>query len=1128
MVAALLTAGLTTGAASGAATGTGSGTGGGNTLAAQAERAERAGQARGESSVVTLITGDRIHVDAKGRVTRVQHAKGREGVRISVSRVKGATYAVPSDAASLVAQGTLDRRLFNVTELIKSRYDDAHRDTLPLIVSYTKSSTRSSAEPSTQSSTEERARLKSAIAAADVAVRRTLPAIGGEALTAPKTGSSEVWQALTAPSGQRSSVRTAAPGIERVWLDGRRRASLDKSVAQIGAPAAWEAGYDGKGVKIAVLDTGVDETHPDLKGVEVAQKDFSGSGNTVDHVGHGTHVASTAAGSGAKSGGKYKGVAPGAEILDGKVLDDGGYGSESGIVEGMQWAADQGAKVANLSLGGADSTETDPLEAAVDKLSTEKGTLFVIAAGNDGPGAGTVGSPGSAASALTVGAVDREDGIADFSGVGPTADGSLKPDITAPGVDIVAAKAAQGVIGDPAGDGYVSMSGTSMATPHVAGAAALLAQRHPDWTGALIKQTLTASAKPGTGLTPFQQGTGRADLTRAITQTVASEQTSVSFGVQQWPHTDDKPVTKEVTYRNSGQEPVTLDLSLETIGPEGAAAPAGFFALGAERVTVPAGGTASVDLTTDTAVGSLDGAYSGAIVARAAEGGQSVRTSFGVTREAEAYDLTLKFIDTKGKPAQAETDVYEHLGDFWENPYDTDGDGTIEARVPKGTYLISAGVATPQGDAEPDTALMVRPKISVSGNTTITFDARTAKPVEIAAPESAKHVAGYLNYSLASPGGGYSGSYFLDSFKGFRTAQVGPALPANEFSAQVGGFWQKGNTGYNLLYNRTGSLYTGFTHKAALGELAQVNLKIGASAANRKGTVNGFWGNESFGMGTVSAPFALPATVKSYVTAPKGFEWEFNVAQQPSSEDADDGVHLKSDAPATYEPKKTYEKTYNTGVFGPKVGSGSTALRLGDELEVCVPEFSDGAGHFGVSGVTEQRTVITADGKNVVDAKGELCRRATGLPSASVPYRVSTDATRSTTVAGVTTRLTAAWTFTSKESSGTEPVELPLSTVRFAPELSPASTAAAGEKLTVPLSVQGPAAGKGLKSLSVQVSYDGGTTWASTPVVTGEGGGKSLSLSHPKGATSVSFKAKLTDTKDNTYDVTVVKAYLLK
>ncbi|MFD5778445.1 S8 family serine peptidase [Streptomyces sp. NPDC126933] len=1097
MVAALLTAGLVTGAASG--------TGGGEIPAPEAR------QAQGGSSVVTLITGDRAFVDAQGRITRVQPAKGREGIRIAVNRVAGDTYALPSDASRLVAQGRVDRRLFNVTGLIEAQYDDAHRETLPLIVSYTK----------------EKARAKPAISAADVSVRRSLPAVGGEAVTAPKTGSPEVWEALTAPGGQQRAARTVAPGIERVWLDGKRRASLDKSVPQIGAPAAWKAGYDGKDVKIAVLDTGVDETHPDLKDAEVAQQDFSGAGNVVDHFGHGTHVASIAAGSGATSGGAYKGVAPGAKILDGKVLDDSGSGAESGIIAGMQWAADQGAKVANLSLGGTDSVEVDPLEAAVDQLSADRGILFVIAAGNEGPGAGTVGSPGSAAAALTVGAVDREDRIADFSSAGPTADGTLKPDITAPGVDIVAAKAAQGQIGDPAADGYVAMSGTSMATPHVAGAAAILAQEHPDWTGERIKQTLTASAAPGPGLTAYQQGTGRTDLARAITQTVVSEQTSVGFGQQEWPHTDDTPVTKKITYRNSGKEPVTLDLALETLGPDGQPAPAGFFTAGAEQVTVAAGGTASVDLTADTRIGGLDGVYSGAITARTA-GGESVRTSFGAVREVESYDLTLKFLDTRGKPAQAETTVYGHSGDFWENPYDTDGDGVATIRVPKGSYLIDAPVQTPKGgDAFPDIALMVQPKISVTKDATITFDARNAKPVSITAPESAKPAGTYLNYSLESADGGFGSTWFLDSFKGFRTAQVGAALPAKQFSTQTGGNWQKGSTNYNLLYNRTGSLHTGFSHTATRSELALVNLKIGASAKGREGIVNAFWSAPMFGVGTITEPFALPATAKTYVTAPKGFLWEFHVGQESSSDDGG-GVFLQSDPPAVYAAKKTYEKTYNVGVFSPKVDKNYTARRYGNELEVCIPEFTDGAGHFGSSDVTGQRTVISVGGTKVLDEEGGLCQFVTGLPATSAAFRISTDASRSTTVAGVSTRIAAAWAFTSKKPADDTVGTLPLSTVRFAPKLDLTSAAAAGKKFRVPLSLQGPAAGKGFASLSVRVSYDGGVTWTKVPVATAKDGRKSLSLSHPKKATSVSFKAKLTDKDGNTYDTTIVKAYRLK
>ncbi|MFJ7999687.1 S8 family peptidase [Streptomyces sp. NPDC096310] len=1105
MVAALLTAGLTTGAAAAGQDTAGNTAGDAATQTFEA----KVRQAQGGSSVVTLITGDRVHVDGKGRVTRVEPAQGREGIRTTVNRVGGATYVVPSDASALIVQGTLDRRLFDVTGLIRNKYDDAHRSTLPLIVSYTK----------------DKARAKSAIAAADVSVRRNLPAVKGEAVTAPKTDSGEVWHALTAPSTWRGADRAAATGIERVWLDGKRRASLDKSVPQIGAPTAWKAGYDGKGVKIAVLDTGVDQTHPDLKGVEIAEKDFSGSGNTVDHVGHGTHVASTAAGSGAKSGGKYKGVAPGARILDGKVLDDSGFGDDSGIIAGMQWAADQGAQVANLSLGGGDTAEVDPLEAAVDRLSAEKNILFVIAAGNDGPDAETIGSPGSAASALTVGAVDRKDAIADFSSVGPTADGSLKPDITAPGVDIVAAKAAQGQLGDPAADGYVAMSGTSMATPHVAGAAALLAQQHPDWSGQRIKQTLTASAKPGSGLTAFQQGTGRADVAKAITQTVVSEQTSVNFGLQQWPHTDDKAVTKQITYRNSGKAPVTLALSVESVGPKGKPAPAGFFTADADRVTVPAGGTAKVGLTTNTRIGSLDGMYSGALVAKATEGGQSVRTSFGVNREVESYDLTLKFIDTKGKPAVAAASVYGHDGVIWKN---VPGNGPTKVRLPKGTYLIDAPVETPKaGGGDPDVALMTRPTYSVTKNGTVTFDAREAKPVSITAPESAKIGGASVNYALNTPATSVAYTFFLDSFKGIRTAQVGPALPAQQFGAQIGGIWQKGSTSYNLLYARTGSMYTGFTHKAATSELAQLNLKIGASAKSRYGVVNPFWSTSTYGIGTAGAPIALPGTAKTYVTAPKGVTWEFFVTQEGRTDDGGE-AYLGSDPARTYTPKKTYEKTYNVGVFSPKVDEFNLAQRLNNEMQVCVDVFTDGAGHSGSSSVTKQQTVISADGKKLVDVKGPLCQYTDALPSKSSRYVISTDVSRSTKVAGVTSRLTAAWGFTSKKPAADTIVTLPLSTVRFAPKLDLASTAAAGKKLTVPLSIQGPAAGKGFKSLSVQVSYDGGATWTKAPVTTAKDGRKSLSLSHPKKATSVSFKAKLTDRNGNTYDATVLKAYLLK
>jgi subtilisin family serine protease len=160
------------------------------------------------------------------------------------------------------------------------------------------------------------------------------------------------------------------------------------------------------------------------------------------------------------------------------VLSDGGGGYESWIIAGMEWAVARDASVVNLSLGGSPNEGTGPVELALNELSRSSGTLFVVAAGNMGPDRYSVSSPATATEAFSVAASNRNQTTACFSGAGPGLGGDFaaKPEIAAPGVDIVAARAS-GSWGDGVGDHYVKASGTSMAAPHVAGAAAILAQQ---------------------------------------------------------------------------------------------------------------------------------------------------------------------------------------------------------------------------------------------------------------------------------------------------------------------------------------------------------------------------------------------------------------------------------------------------------------------------------------------------------------------------------------------------------------------------------------------------------------------------------------------------------------------------
>ncbi|MEU9507239.1 S8 family serine peptidase [Micromonospora sp. NPDC048170] len=701
---------------------------------------------------VTLLTGDVVTVTSGANRPTAVAVNGQEGSngRTTITTVGKDIYVLPKEAQSLITAGRLDRRLFNVTGLIEQGYDDARTGSIPLIVRY-------------------RGNGVAARAAAPSGGQalRPLTSINGAAMAADKKQAESFWEAIDDDGPQAGTARTQlAGGIDRVWLDAKAKALLDVSVPQVGAPGAWAAGYDGTGVKVAVLDTGIDPNHPDFAGKIVDSRSFIAGEEVKDGHGHGTHVASTIAGSGSASGGKNKGVAPGAQLLIGKVLSDGGYGADSEIIAGMEWAARSGAKIVSMSLGGPGTDGTDPMALAVNELTAETGALFTIAAGNEGrSGASTLGSPGTADAALTVGAVDDADDIADFSSRGPRiGDGAIKPEITAPGVAVVAARAAGTSMGKPVDPHYTSASGTSMATPHVAGAAAILAQQHPDWTAERLKAHLVSTAKAHASDPAFSQGAGRVDVSRAVQQDVFGTGV-VNYGIVRWDAT--APVVKQVTYTNDGDQPVTLALSLR-----GAALPAGLLGLGAGTVTVPAKGTATVPVTMNP-TGVPTGTYSAHLAGVSADGTTVVSTAVGLVKDVERFAVKIKVIGRNGAaPALAKSEV--RLFDFGrpglpEVSY-PDADGTVALALPAGEYTLHAAISDPSPEYNRlwEYTQGIIPNISITGDRTVTFDGRKASAVSMRTPNPTKTDRARIGFTNSSSDQKFG--YGLEMWAGGETA----------------------------------------------------------------------------------------------------------------------------------------------------------------------------------------------------------------------------------------------------------------------------------------------------------------------------------------------------------------------
>lgn len=272
---------------------------------------------------------------------------------------------------------------------------------------------------------------------------------------------------------------------------------ISDSAQFIGATELHDEGILGKGIKIAVVDTGVNKSHPLLEGavktqINIAKKNGAEYADINDGNGHGTHVATTIGGRDITIYSKLlereirmHGVAPEVEIIGIKVLDDSGSGQTSWVIEGMEAAVDAGADIINMSLGSMwDGGGLTPDSKVVDEIVFNHNVLCAIAAGNSFANL-AIGSPGGSHGAITVGSnamrTPAAGMVSTFSSKGTTTDGRVKPDISAPGGNMVNIKetiyaGTSGVLAEEAEDDYIGIMGTSMATPHVAGCLALLLQ----------------------------------------------------------------------------------------------------------------------------------------------------------------------------------------------------------------------------------------------------------------------------------------------------------------------------------------------------------------------------------------------------------------------------------------------------------------------------------------------------------------------------------------------------------------------------------------------------------------------------------------------------------------------------
>lgn len=679
---------------------------------------------------VTLITGDVVTVIASPdgeRSFAISPADPNElGQHFLTINEDGNTYIIPDE----VDLQKLDRELFNIDYLVDEAYYS--EPSLPLLVSYTPSLPKSRVE----------------------SLKDKISALGQETELHEEVNTISTRLAYKNISASYNNLMSQ-PELKKIWLDKKIHALLIDSVPLIGAEWWWgETGNRGEGQEIAILDTGIDSSHPALDDLDddpstndpkvIVNVNFSDDQSFDDFYGHGTHCAGIAAGTAASS--SYQGVAPGAQLWNVKVLNQWGMGYESWIISGINFASlgpdnmpetGDEADIISMSLGALDYSDgTDPVSQAVN-LAVEQGVVVAVAAGNDGYlGPFTIGTPGVAEKAITVGASDKTDTLADLSSRGPTIDLRVKPDILAPGVDIISSVPTDPdcYLSDPSG--YMSLSGTSMATPHVAGAAALLQQYYGDTTSPqFIKDALMYTAQD-LGYTVYEQGSGRLDLAWEAWPKVGVTPASMSMGLV----TQEPVLAPIVTFFNTDTSAHDVALTASLTDVINDIDCSGSVTLDPDSFEVPAQGTIDVTLTIDLTP--LPASIYGGKVVATVDGGAS-RTIHAIFGFAKMREVTVHKIDINGEPAQGHP-VWVLMESptqiMWEAWQETDELGDFTFYAVDGNYhLISPNWWHEENQV---TVWTIAENVAISGDMTINLDERDTLLVDFDPSKAGQVAAG--------------------------------------------------------------------------------------------------------------------------------------------------------------------------------------------------------------------------------------------------------------------------------------------------------------------------------------------------------------------------------------------------